>query len=152
MRWCTLRNTCDGVEESQAKGWFAAGCRHGSVLWQRLQRDMPETLAEVIRVADSYALGDPTQPAMYDHVPAQQPSDGAGTYRRQDRQEFRHKRKENRYGSYHVAAVEQGPKPKKQKPSSDWSFENMLDQPCSFHTAAGGKPAGHTTRNCSRMS
>src|SRR4051812_32290987 len=27
----------------------------------------------------------------------------------------------------------------------------MLDQPCSFHTAAGGKPAGHTTRNCSWM-
>src|SRR3954469_2690247 len=34
------------------------------VLWQRLQRDMPTTLAETIRIADSYALGDPTQPEL----------------------------------------------------------------------------------------
>ena len=25
-RWCTLRNSCEGVEESQAIDWFAAGC------------------------------------------------------------------------------------------------------------------------------
>ena len=62
-RWSTMRNSCEGVVESQAIGWFAEGCRHGSMLWQRLKREMPATLAETIRIADSYALGDPTQPA-----------------------------------------------------------------------------------------
>ena len=132
-----------------------------------------------------YALADPTESSL-----SAEPSrgysvnDGARSSRRNDRQDFRQKRKDdrpdNRYGSYHVAAVEQdeqaaggsqrpkynNPKkqpwdkkagqrewsnPKKQKPSSDWSFEAMLDQPCSFHTAAGGRPAGHTTQNCSWM-
>ena len=98
-----------------------------------------------------------------------------------DRQEFRHKRKEDhRYGSYQVAAVEQnnngagrGQKPKfngSKKPwdksggqrewgnakkfkqqDSGWTFESMLDQPCSFHTSAGGPPANHTSRQCSWM-
>ena len=35
-RWCTMRNSCEGVIESQAIAWFAQGCRHGSVLWKRL--------------------------------------------------------------------------------------------------------------------
>src|SRR4051812_39503005 len=51
-----LRNSCEGVIESQAIAWFAQCCRHESVLWQRLQRDMPTSLAETIRIADSYAL------------------------------------------------------------------------------------------------
>ena len=25
-RWCTIRNTCEGVEEKQTIGWFAEGC------------------------------------------------------------------------------------------------------------------------------
>jgi hypothetical protein len=33
-------------------------------LWKKLQRNMPTTLAEMIKVADSYALGDPLQPAI----------------------------------------------------------------------------------------
>src|SRR4051812_15022247 len=63
-RWCNLRNSCEGVIESQAIPLFAQGCRYGSVLWQRPQRDMPTTLGETIRIADSYALGDPTQPEL----------------------------------------------------------------------------------------
>jgi hypothetical protein len=35
-RWSTMRNSCEGVVESQAITWFAQGCRHGSMLWQRL--------------------------------------------------------------------------------------------------------------------
>ena len=57
-----MRNSCEGVIESQAIAWFAQGCRYGSELWMKLQRKMPITLAEMIRIADSYALGDPTQP------------------------------------------------------------------------------------------
>ena len=43
-RWSNLRNSREGIVESQAISWFATGCRHASVLWQRLQRGMPETL------------------------------------------------------------------------------------------------------------
>ncbi|KAK1670916.1 hypothetical protein QYE76_059075 [Lolium multiflorum] len=63
-RWNSTRNTCEGVIEAQAIAWFSQGCRRGSPLWQKLQRSMPATLAEMIRVADSYALGDPLQPAV----------------------------------------------------------------------------------------
>jgi hypothetical protein len=63
-RWCTLRNSCKGVVEMQVIMWFAQGCRHGTMLWQKLQRDMPATLAETIKIADSYALGDPMQPTL----------------------------------------------------------------------------------------
>ena len=48
--------------ESRAIAWFVQICKHGSMLWQKLQREMPSTLTEMIRIADSYALGDPTQP------------------------------------------------------------------------------------------
>ena len=92
-RWCTLRNSCEGVEEGQAIGWFATGCRHGSVLWQRLQRDMPATLADTVWIADSYALGDPIQPASQEPTSSQQVNEGARPSRRPDRQDFRQKRK-----------------------------------------------------------
>jgi hypothetical protein len=48
----------------QAIMWFAHGCRHGTMLWQKLQRDMLATLAKTIKIADSYALGDPMQPTL----------------------------------------------------------------------------------------
>jgi hypothetical protein len=35
-RWCTLHNSCEGVVEQQAIMWFAQGCRHGTMLWQKL--------------------------------------------------------------------------------------------------------------------
>jgi hypothetical protein len=57
--WCTLRNSCEGVVEQQAIMCFAHGCRHGTMLWQKLQREMPATLAKTIKIADSSALGDP---------------------------------------------------------------------------------------------
>jgi hypothetical protein len=66
-RWSNVRNSRDAVSEQQAIGWFAQGYRHGTSLWQRLQRKMPTTMAETIRVANSYALGDPTQP-MFDEA------------------------------------------------------------------------------------
>jgi hypothetical protein len=95
--WCNLRNSCEGVIESQAIAWSTQGCRYASVLWQRLQRNMPTTLAKTIRIADSYALGDPTQPEL---VPADQNDqhehyarDGAGSSRRN---EFRGRRRDYR--------------------------------------------------------
>jgi hypothetical protein len=50
--------------EQQAIMWFAQGCWHGTMLWQKLQRDMLATLAETIKIVDNYALGDPLQPTL----------------------------------------------------------------------------------------
>ena len=112
-RWSTIHNSCEGVIESQAIAWFAQGCRHGSMLWQRLQREMPATLAETMAIADNYALGDPTQPLLAQvdsgrRYPAQD-RDRSG--RRSDRPDNHNKRREDRpdyrYGSDQVAAVDQ---------------------------------------------
>ena len=121
-RWSTLRNSCEGVIEAQAISWFAQGCRHGSMLWQRLQRDMPTTLAETIKIADSYALGDPTQPSFMPAEPRRekQVAEGSGGFRRNDRPDFRNKRRDDRTdfrnSTHQVAAVDQDqPEAKKQK-------------------------------------
>ena len=109
-RWCTVRNSCEGVIESQAIAWFAQGCRYASELWQKLQRKMPTTLAEMIRIADSYALGDPTQPRLVSNESNEEyyQRDGAGSSRRNDyRGKRRDDRPDHRYSSQQVAAVNQ---------------------------------------------
>ena len=74
---------------------------------------MPATLAETIRIADSYALGDPTQPLLNSVEPSRKYPDnnGTGPSRRNDRQDYGNKRRDDqpdhRYGSNQVAAVEQ---------------------------------------------
>ena len=89
---------------------------------------MPKSLSEAIRIADSYALGDPTQPAL-DSVGAtrRQPvNNRLGPMRPGDRQEYGYKRRDPdyRYGADQVAAVavdnpETGPsqKPKNEGPA-----------------------------------
>ena len=73
---------------------------------------MPTTLAETIRVADSYALGDPTQPLLNSVEPSKRHPDniGAGSSRQNDRQDFGNKRREDqpdhRYGSNQMATIE----------------------------------------------
>ena len=163
----------------QAITWFASGCRHVTPLWQRLQRDPPKSLAEAIWIADQYALGDPTQPAL-DSVGAtqRQPvNNRLGPMRPSDRHEYGYKRRDPdyRYGADQVAAVAvdnlepvQTQRPKNEGPAwrpnqntwvrKDWSgpnqsaamtFEAMLDGPCRYHTIDPRKPANHSTRNCS---
>ena len=83
------------------------------MLWQRLQREMPATLAETIRIADSYALGDPTQPLLTPVEPSKRypAGDADRSFRRSDRQDYRPKRRDDRpdyrYGSNQVAAIDQ---------------------------------------------
>jgi hypothetical protein len=74
---------------------------------------MPATLAETIKIANSYALGDPMQPTLMAELTSRYPAqDNAGQFRRNDRQDFRHsnKRREDhpdrRYGSNRVALVD----------------------------------------------
>lgn len=97
-RWNNLRNSCERIVESHAIAWFAQGCRHGSLLWQKLQREMPATLSEMIKIADMYALGDPTQPSLMSAEPQrEQPTyNPAGAFRRNDHQDHRNKRRDDR--------------------------------------------------------
>ena len=177
-RWSNVRNSCEGVIEAQAISWFSQGCRHGSMLWQKLQREPPNSLAEMIRIADVYAMGDPMQPMLDSAEPGQSNHYGSG-FRRNDHNNFRNKRREPdyRYGANQVNAVEQnqpgpgnsqrqktngpawgqrndGKKPwdgqKKQWPAK-YTFESMLDQPCKFHTFHPSRPSNHTTRDCEWM-
>lgn len=138
---------------------------------------MPKTLSKVIRVVDSYALGDPTHPVL-DSVGAtrRQPvNNRLGPMRHSDRHEYGYKRRDPdyRYGADQVAVVAvdnpeagQSQKPKNDGPTwrpnqntwvrKEWNgpsqaltFEAMLDGPCKYHTIDPRKPANHSTRNCS---
>ena len=70
-RWSTLRNTCDGVHDIQAVGFFINGCREGTMLKHALLLDEPKSMAELMTIADKYATADSAM-----RVPMQ--VDGAG--------------------------------------------------------------------------
>jgi hypothetical protein len=83
------------------------------MLWQKLQREMPATLAETIKIVDSYALGDPMQPTLDSQGQGQTHQNnsnagGSGQFYRPDNQ---NKRRDDRpdywYGTAQVAAVEE---------------------------------------------
>ena len=57
-RWAELQNSCEGVHEVQAIEYFTAGCREGTLLKQKLLCDEPETLDELLIIADKYATAD----------------------------------------------------------------------------------------------
>ena len=145
-------------------------CLLGSPLWRNLRRAQPKTLAEAMRIANKYTIGDPTHEGKKDN--------SAFQHNRNDRNDFRNKRRDPdfRYPQNQIAAVQEvqkvqpdvgnhqwqkisGPgygqrndgkktwvNNKKSDSKEKYSFEAMLDQPCKFHSA--GKPANHTTRNC----
>ena len=57
-RWTELCNSCEGVHEVQAIQYFIDGCLDGTLVKHRLVCDEPETLAELMAVADKYATAD----------------------------------------------------------------------------------------------
>jgi hypothetical protein len=57
-RWSELRNSCEGVGEVQAIGYFTDGCREGSLMKHKLNRAEPKTMAEFMAIADKYASAD----------------------------------------------------------------------------------------------
>jgi hypothetical protein len=83
------------------------------MLWQRLQRDMSATLAETIKLANSYVLGDPMQPTLASsgQGQGQRNNSGAGTSGQFYRPDNWNKRRDDmpnyRYGSSQVAAIEE---------------------------------------------
>ncbi|KAK1617033.1 hypothetical protein QYE76_022550 [Lolium multiflorum] len=141
-RWCEMRNSCEGVHEIQAVGFFMAGCRPNTMLWHKLRRSEPKTMAALMAIADKYALADGTSstPAEISPAPSRRdnnkpaehkPAEGGHHGSRRDN--YRGKRHsdqpDRRYGSAHVAA--------------------MLDSPCKYHS--GKNPSNHTTRDCHFM-
>lgn len=132
---------------------------------------MPATLAKTIRVADSYALGDPMHPLFELAEPSRRfPARGPGPARRDDRQDFGVKRgPDYRYDVNQVAAVEQdrpdaGSSQRQKMDGPAWgqnrvgekpweapalTYEQMMDGPCTYHTRDPRRPSSHTTRSCS---
>ena len=55
MRRTELRNNCEGVHEVQAIQFFTDGCRDGTLLKHKLMRAEPETVAQMMAIADKYA-------------------------------------------------------------------------------------------------
>jgi hypothetical protein len=149
------------VGEEQAIGYFTDGCREGTLLKHKLHRTEPKTMADFMAIADKYASADSTARVQYiEPVPAggqSQPTSGQGGHHNRDRHGKRKdERHDNKYGSRKAAAVQGSPgamggsqKCKGDKFSKDkYTIEVMLDQPCKFHSVSG-KPAAHTTRQCS---
>ena len=72
---------------------------------------MPATLAKTIKIADSYALGDPTQPLLAPVESGRGRDDRDRSGRCSDHPDYRNKRRDDRpdyrYGSDQVAAVDQ---------------------------------------------
>jgi hypothetical protein len=134
---------------------------------------MPTTLAEMIRVADSYALGDPMQPAVQaEPEQTNQPQQRQEQYRDNRQNKRREEFPDRRYGPQQVAAVQEnsgasgsqrqktgsqpwaGPKKQwvEKKPWQNneerYTMESAMDQPCRWHTPNPGRPANHLTKDC----
>ena len=117
-RWCEMRNSCEGVHEIQAINFFMAGCRPNTMLWHKLRRSEPKSMAALMAIADKYALaeeagqtpaGEPPAATQHDRAePAKsKPAEGSSHGNRRDN--YRGKRNsdqpDRRYGTAHVAAV-----------------------------------------------
>ncbi|KAK1668543.1 hypothetical protein QYE76_056702 [Lolium multiflorum] len=162
-RWCEMRNSCEGVHEIQAISFFMGGCRPNTMLWHKLRRSDPQSMAALMAIADKYALAEEAgkPPAEISPAPARRdnnkPAEGASHGSRRDN--YRGKRHsdqpDRRYGSAHVAAVADNAAggSRRQKQDRQWkpkyTFEQMLDSPCKYHS--GKNPSNHTTRDCHFM-
>jgi hypothetical protein len=64
-RWSELHNSCEGVGEEQAIGYFTDGCREGTMLKHKLHRTEPKTMADFMAIADKYASADSAARVQY---------------------------------------------------------------------------------------
>src|ERR1043165_7523879 len=53
-----LRNSCEGVHEIHAIQYFTDGCLDGSLLKRKLLRKEIKSLADLMRIANSFAASD----------------------------------------------------------------------------------------------
>jgi hypothetical protein len=118
-------------------------------------------MADFIAIADKYASADSAARVQYvEPAPAEvqsQPAASQGGHHNHDRHGKRKDEcRDNKYSSQQVAAFQgsSGATGGSQKCKGDkfnkdkYTIEVMLDQPCKFHSISG-KPAAHTTRQCS---
>ncbi|KAK1642871.1 hypothetical protein QYE76_060676 [Lolium multiflorum] len=150
----------------QAISFFMGGCRPNTMLWHKLRRSEPKSMAALMVIADKYALAEEAgkAPAEISPAPARRdnnnkPAEGGSHGSRRDN--YRGKRHsdqpDRRYGSAHVAAVSDhaaaGGSRRQKQTDRPWkpkyTFEQMLDSPCKYHS--GKNPSNHTTRDCHFM-
>jgi hypothetical protein len=149
------------VGEEQAISYFTDGCREGTLMKHKLHRAEPKSMADFMAIADKYASTDSIARVQYvKPAPARgqsQAAAGQGGHHNRDRHGKRKdERRDNKYGSQQVAAVQgslvatgESQKRKGDKFSKDkYTIKVMRDQPYKFHSVSG-KPAVHTTRQCS---
>src|SRR3954464_1083963 len=126
-RWIKLKNSCEGVHEIQAIQYFTDGCLADSMLKHKLLRKDFTSLAELMKVANSFAMSDSAMRPIQLGVGGVIKSPGApqsdtgnqGPSRRERRENSRNsnnnqlnsgKRKDDQpdvqYGSRQVAAVQ----------------------------------------------
>ncbi|KAK1678494.1 hypothetical protein QYE76_039342 [Lolium multiflorum] len=138
-RWCEMRNSCEGVHEIQAVGFFMAGCRPNTMLWHKLRRSEPKTMAALMAIADKYALAEGTSSTPAEISPA--PS------RRDNNKPAEHKPAE---GGHHGSRRDNyRGKRHSDQPDRRYGSAHMLDSPCKYHS--GKNPSNHTTRDCHFM-
>jgi hypothetical protein len=87
-RWSELHNSCEGVGEEQAIGYFTDGCREGTLLKHMLHRAEPKMMADFMAIADKYASANLATRVQYlDPVPAggqSQPAIGQSGHHNRD--------------------------------------------------------------------
>jgi hypothetical protein len=117
-------------------------------------------MADFMAIADKYASADSATRVQYvEPAPAggqsQLASGQSGHHNCDCHDKRKDERRDNKYGSQQVAAVQGSPgamggsrKRKGDKFSKDkYTIKVMLDQPCKFHSVSG-KPATHTIHQC----
>ncbi|KAK1647766.1 hypothetical protein QYE76_065571 [Lolium multiflorum] len=130
-RWCEMRNSCEGVHEMQAISFFMGGCRPNTMLWHKLRRSEPKTMAALMVIADKYALAEEAGKAPADISPAPARRDNNKPAEHKPAEGGSHgSRRDNYRGKRH-------------------SDQPMLDSPCKYHS--GKNPSNHTTRDCHFM-
>ncbi|KAK1610991.1 hypothetical protein QYE76_034664 [Lolium multiflorum] len=68
-RWCEMRNSCEGVHEIQAISFFMGGCRPNTMLWHKLRRSEPKSMAS-LAIAAKHALAEEAGKATAEPTPA----------------------------------------------------------------------------------
>jgi hypothetical protein len=68
--WCEMHNSCEGVHEIQAISFFMAGCQPNTMMWHKLRRSDPKTMAALMTIADKYALAEEAGKSQADDSPA----------------------------------------------------------------------------------
>jgi hypothetical protein len=110
-RWFEVHNSCKGIGEEQAIGYFTDGSREGSLMKHKQSKAEPKTMAKFMAIIDKYVSANSSNRVQFaESGPAagqSQPASGQGGHHNRD---SHNKRKDehhdNKYGSKQVSAVQ----------------------------------------------